>query len=197
MQGIHSFTKNFGGLSNRPETPCFVSAAWLPQDDTTAPPLLEFNALWDTGATASVITQEVATKLELLPEGTAWVFHAQGSKRVPKYFVNLGLPNRVQVVGVEVLEGILKGCDVLIGIGYHQHGRFCPDESRWRYHAIVSNALSKSHRLRENTGRTKSKRHLKSICCEAVCTNTYTRCREPRKRLESYRFMYDLLEQVA
>ena len=124
MQGIHSFTKNFGGLSNRPETPCFVSAAWLPQDDTTAPPLLEFNALWDTGATASVITQEVATKLELLPEGTAWVYHAQGSKRVPKYFVNLGLPNRVQVVGVEVLEGILKGCDVLIGMDIINMGDF-------------------------------------------------------------------------
>ena len=86
--------------------------------------MLEFDSLWDTGATRSVITQEVATKLELLAEGTAKVFHAQGSKHVPKYFVNLGLPNRVQVVGVEVVEGILKGCDVLIGMDIINMGDF-------------------------------------------------------------------------
>jgi len=124
MEGIHCFTANYGRLSNRPETSCYVSAAWLPQENVIAPPLLEFNALWDTGATASVISQEVATKLELLPEGTAKVYHAQGSKLVSKYFVNLGLPNRVQVVGVEVLEGVLEGCDVLLGMDIINMGDF-------------------------------------------------------------------------
>lgn len=124
MQRVHSFTRSYGRLSNRPLTSCFVSAAWLPQDDTTPPPLLEFDALWDTGATASVISQEVATRLKLVSEGTAKVFHAQGSKQVPKYFVNLGLPNRVQVVGVEVLDGILKGCDLLIGMDIINMGDF-------------------------------------------------------------------------
>lgn len=124
MEGIHCFTANYGRLSNRPETSCYVSAAWLPQEDATAPPLLEFNALWDTGATRSVVSQEVAAKLELLPEGTANVYHAQGSKHVSKYFVNLGLPNRVQVVGVEVLEGVLEGCDVLIGMDIINMGDF-------------------------------------------------------------------------
>ncbi len=124
IQDIHSFTRNYGGLSNRPITSCFVSAAWLPKEDAAAPPLLEFNALWDTGATRSVIAQGVATKLDLLLEGTVKVFHAQGSKHVPKYFVNLGLPNGVQVVGVEVLEGILEGCDVLIGMDIINLGDF-------------------------------------------------------------------------
>lgn len=71
-----------------------------------------------------MISKEVATNLALLPEGTSKVFHAQGSKHVPKYFVNLGLPNKVQVVGVEVLEGILKGCDVLIGMDIINMGDF-------------------------------------------------------------------------
>ena len=124
MQAVHSFTRNYGGLSNRPLTSCLVSAAWLPRDDTVAPPYLEFNALWDTGATASVITKEVATKLNLLSEGTAQVFHAQASKSVSKYFVNLGLPNKAQVAGVEVLEGVLKGCDVLIGMDIINMGDF-------------------------------------------------------------------------
>lgn len=124
MQGIHSFTRNYRRLSNRPLTSCLVSAAWLPKEDASAPPLLEFDALWDTGATRSVISQEVAAKLELLPEGTAEVFHAQGSKHVLKYFVNLGLPNKVQVIGVQVLEGVLKGCDVLIGMDIITRGDF-------------------------------------------------------------------------
>ncbi len=124
IQGIHCFTRKYDGISKRLLTECFVSAAWLPQDDTSAPPLLEFVALWDTGATASVITANVAMKLELLPEGTSEVFHAQGSTHVPNYFVNLGLPNRVEIAGIRVTEGILKGCDVLIGMDIINMGDF-------------------------------------------------------------------------
>ena len=124
MQGIHSFTTQYNGISNRLLTKCFVSAAWSPQDDKSAPPLLEFDALWDTGATASVITAQVATKLDLLPEGTSRVFHAQGSSHVPIYFVNFGLPNRVGITGIRVTEGVLKGCDVLIGMDIINMGDF-------------------------------------------------------------------------
>ena len=124
MQRIHCFTTKYGRISRRLLTKCFVSAAWLPQDDSSAPPLLEFDALWDTGATASVVTADVATKLELPPEGTSEVFHAQGSTHVPNYFVNLGLPNRVGIAGLRVTEGILKGCDVLIGMDVINLGDF-------------------------------------------------------------------------
>ena len=103
---------------------CSVSAAWLPEKDASAPPLVEFEALWDTGATASVITKDVATELDLLSEGTSEVFHAQGSEYVPNYFVNLGLPNGVQIVGVRVTQGVLKGCDVLIGMDIINLGDF-------------------------------------------------------------------------
>jgi predicted aspartyl protease len=86
--------------------------------------MLEFNALWDTGATASVITEGVATRLSLRPEGTTKLFHAQGSSFVPVYFVNLGLPNRVRFVGIRVSQGVLPGCDVLIGMDIINKGDF-------------------------------------------------------------------------
>lgn len=124
MQGIHCFTTQYGGISRRLLTKCLVSAAWLSQDDSSAPPLLEFDALWDTGATASVITADVASKLELAPEGTSRVFHAQGSSHVPNYFVNFGLPNGVEIAGIRVTEGVLKGCDVLIGMDIINMGDF-------------------------------------------------------------------------
>ena len=124
IQGIHCFTTKYGTISRRLPTKCFVSAAWLPEDDSSAPPLLEFDALWDTGATASVITAEVAEKLALPPEGTTEVFHVQGSTHVPIYFVNLGLPNRVEIAGIRVTQGVLKGCDVLIGMDIINMGDF-------------------------------------------------------------------------
>lgn len=124
LEGIHSFTTNYGRICNRPETSCLVSAAWLPEDRGAAPSMVEFNALWDTGATASVITQDVVTKLNLPPEGTTTVFHAQGSEKVPYYFVNLGLPNGAEIAGVQVLRGILEGCDLLIGMDIINLGDF-------------------------------------------------------------------------
>ena len=86
--------------------------------------MLEFDALWDTGATSSVIAGSVATRLELVPEGTSRVFHVQGSERVPNYFVNLGLPNRVTIAGVRVTQGVLMGFDVLIGMDIINMGDF-------------------------------------------------------------------------
>ena len=62
--------------------------------------------------------------LELPPEGTTEVFHVRGSEFVPIYFVNLGLPNRVEVVGVRVTQGVLKSCDVLIGMDIINMGDF-------------------------------------------------------------------------
>ena len=124
IRGKHSFTRKYDGLSNRLLTKCFVSAAWWPQEDPSAPPMSEFNALWDTGATASVITEEVATALDLQPEGTLKVFHAQGSAHVPVYFVNLGLPNRMEFAGIRVTQGVLPGCDVLIGMDIINKGGF-------------------------------------------------------------------------
>ena len=124
IKGIHGFTINYGGISNKLLTKCFVSAAWLPEEDTAAPSMLEFDALWDTGAIASVISRGVATQLELPPEGTSKVFHAQGSELVPNFFVNLGLPNRVTFAGVRVTQGILQGFDVLIGMDVINTGDF-------------------------------------------------------------------------
>ena len=116
IQVVHSFTRNYGELRNRLITKCRVSAARSPEGKETASPVLEFDALWDTGATASVITEAVASALELVQEGSSRVFHAQGSAIVPIYFVNLGLPNGVTVEGVKVSQGSFLGCDVVIGM---------------------------------------------------------------------------------
>ncbi len=76
----------------------------------------QFNGLWDTGATSSVITKKIATELGLAPIGKADVRHAGGSGTADMYLVDIILPNQVNVQSVTVIEGILYGFDLLIGM---------------------------------------------------------------------------------
>ena len=77
-------------------------------------------ALWDTGATKSVITPKVAADLKLIPVGTVMMNHAQGSSQCNTYLVNMYLPNNVAMPGVLVSEcqdtatfGAIIGMDII------------------------------------------------------------------------------------
>ena len=62
-------------------------------------------ALWDTGATRSVLTKEFVKALGLIAVGKTNVSHGGGEdKDVPTYMVNFVLPNQVGFVGVLVTE---------------------------------------------------------------------------------------------
>lgn len=60
------------------------------------------SAIWDTGASASVITQDVVTELGLVPTGMAEVITANGPMQTSKHTVDMYLPNGLPVKSVEV-----------------------------------------------------------------------------------------------
>ena len=124
MRDTHSFTRNYGALRDTLISECQISAAWSRQGDVVAPRLLKCDALWDTGATISAITEDVAKALELRSEASFEIYHAQGSSTVPFYHVDFGLPNGETVEGVMVSQGVLKGCDVIIGMDIINKGDF-------------------------------------------------------------------------
>ena len=94
-----------------------ISDTWSPGDSGPHPEMFQFTALWDTGATGSVITQEVVAACMLRSVGTRKVNHVQGSTDdVPSYAVNVKLPNDVEVQGLRVILGNLRGYDMLIGM---------------------------------------------------------------------------------
>jgi len=72
--------------------------------------------VWDTGATGTVITKQVADEIGLKPIGVTKVYHAQGEGLTNEYLVNVALPNGLIIHPVRVTEGALAGCDVLIGM---------------------------------------------------------------------------------
>jgi hypothetical protein len=84
------------------------------------PRLFSTKALWDTGATNSVITKDTVVKLGLSPVGKAFASHAGGRDVVNVYLVNIYLPNKLIIKGVHVTEcenkdnfGVIIGMDII------------------------------------------------------------------------------------
>jgi hypothetical protein len=78
-------------------------------------------ALWDTGATKSVLTSATVQALNLVPVSTVEVNHGGGTEMANAYIVNLWLPNQVGFPGVLVTEsdkirgnfGAIIGMDII------------------------------------------------------------------------------------
>lgn len=89
------------------------------------PPMPTFRAIWDTGATGSVVTQRVVQACGLKPIGFTRVSTAGGMRDSSKYVANIMLPNRVGFPMLTVTEGELTGgVDVLIGMDIITQGDF-------------------------------------------------------------------------
>ena len=128
-----SFTIEYNGLASSLNTPCGICEAIdisEPQAGLKHPPIMQFNALWDTGAEGSVISERVVKSLELEPTGVARVYHANGESMVNTYSVNIFLPNNAVFYVPMVTEGILTGTDVLIGMNIISRGDFTVTASK-------------------------------------------------------------------
>jgi hypothetical protein len=80
------------------------------------PEYKNFQAVWDTGATGSVITKRVVKECGLKPIGMTQVTGVNGTSKSEVFLVNIGLPNKVAVMDVKVTVGKLPTQDVLIGM---------------------------------------------------------------------------------
>lgn len=76
----------------------------------------EYKAIWDTGATNTVISQEIIQSLALEPIGVTLVNTSGGIRQTYTYLIHLTLENRVQFQFIRVTEGSIYGADVLIGM---------------------------------------------------------------------------------
>lgn len=118
--GFQSFTIKFNGLADRIITDIGVSEAYDPGNPPNPPPHREATkALWDTGASKSVISAELAKTLELAPVGVAKINTAAGVSSSSTYMVNLRLPHQVTIAGVlasEFPRPFAGGFDVLVGM---------------------------------------------------------------------------------
>ena len=76
----------------------------------------EWDALWDTGATCSVITPTIVKALNLSPVSYTFMSGVSGIELAAQYYVDLELPSGVIAGKVLTVEGTPLGCDLLIGM---------------------------------------------------------------------------------
>lgn len=124
MPKSSSFSTRSNGLRNELRNECGISVAFDPASPPTAPDIKKFSAIWDTGATNSVIMQRVVDALGLIPIGIANVGGIHGVGRCEVYLVNVYLPNGVNFSGVQVTKGNIGGCDMLVGMDIISTGDF-------------------------------------------------------------------------
>lgn len=84
----------------------------------------KYKAIWDTGATHSVITSKIVEDLKLKPVAMAVVHTASGETHQRQYIVNFYLPNQVMFVMLKVTEAPLHETDILIGMDIISQGDF-------------------------------------------------------------------------
>lgn len=121
---FQAFTIKYKGLVDRIITDVKISKAFDPQiTPMNQMQLIDFKALWDTGASKSVITQATASTIGLIPVGNAMVSHAGGNSLSNTYLISIFLPNMVGIAGVLVSEcpniagnfGAIIGMDIIAG----------------------------------------------------------------------------------
>lgn len=120
-----AFTVDYGRSVNELKTSCYVGDSAMqriqPFDLAKA---IKVQALWDTGASGSVISRSLAEQLNLAPITQCKTYHAQGESIVNVYLVDLVLPNNLLVRELRVSEGVLNGFDVLVGMDIIGKGDF-------------------------------------------------------------------------
>jgi len=123
--GFFSFTRKARGRTNVLISPVFIGDVIV--ESKTEDPFdhKEYEGIWDTGATGSVITSKVVKECGLKPTGGTWVQLAGKKDFQNTYLVSIGLPNRVLISPVRVTEAKeIGGCDVLIGMDIISQGDF-------------------------------------------------------------------------
>lgn len=82
-------------------------------------------AIGDTGATNTVISSTIASRLGLIPTGKASARDANREYESNTYIVDIGLPNHIMIENVQVTEAINLGTyDLLIGMDLITIGDF-------------------------------------------------------------------------
>ena len=109
----HSFTTTYNHLSNQLINTVLVAPHGSNKKKLESH---EWKALWDTGATNTVVSEKIVKELKLIPISYCTVQTPQGSYTAARYYLDIYLPNHVQIPKLLVTGGNLSGFDVLVGM---------------------------------------------------------------------------------
>ena len=129
MKPNNALTTKWPGISLVLGSEVGVSEPFVPPSDVVnidiKVQIKKYRAIWDTGATHSVITTKIVQELNLKPVGMTIVHTANGQAHQKQYIVNFYLPNQVMFSMLRVTEAPLHETDILIGMDIISQGDFC------------------------------------------------------------------------
>lgn len=126
MVDFQAFTTKFSAKTNVLFTKAGVSIAFNPHTTVTPPQIHEVNAIWDTGATCTVITKPLAQRVGLIPTGKTNISGVNHTTLENTYIVNVYLPNKVCMGFMKIAEvdALTGGAEMLIGMDIIGAGDF-------------------------------------------------------------------------
>ena len=120
-----SFTTSSQTLKTVLANEVAIAPAYAPGNPPQGLKWCDYVAIWDTGATGSVISERVVIDCNLKQIGITRVNTAGGVRDQPVYLVNIRLQNGVEVTHVKVSQASLgPDTDVLIGMNIITRGDF-------------------------------------------------------------------------
>ena len=120
---IRAFTRQDDKLAKSLLSEVFIAEAHDPST-SPSPQRKKYIAIWDTGATRTVISPKVVQELGLKPIRREIAQGANSISEVNVYLVNLLMPHNVGLVGVPVAEMDFGDEDALIGMDIISKGDF-------------------------------------------------------------------------
>lgn len=120
---MSKFTVNSEGIAIRITSKCTVEAYSGKRESIKSVECSK--ALWDTGASVSVISTRIASELSLVPTGVSYITGFDGRRmRTNTYRVNIILPDGISIGCLEVVESPMVMFDMLIGMDVISLGDF-------------------------------------------------------------------------
>jgi len=113
-----SLTRNWNGIALVIDSVCLIADFFDTKNNG------QVRAIWDTGASHSVISSKFAKQLNLKPTGVTKVNGVNGQHESSQYLVSITLENGIKFAPVQVTEGVFVDFDVLIGMDIIATGSF-------------------------------------------------------------------------
>lgn len=149
-----------------------IAKAAQPQREINIDDFHTYKALWDTGATNSVITPQVVKELNLVPIGVSQNRHAGGISNVNIYLIDICLPNNIIIPRVRVSEcadqagrfDFIIGMDIIslgdfsiTGQGTRRMVSFCMPSALQIDYVGIANQINEQFAKQQHVDTTKEK----------------------------------------